>query len=227
MPTLAGRVPSYALLAEVLTQPEHWPDVTDTGSAQDPAVGMLPARSQKGSTMTRRMPALIALLIGVVGGALIAGSALIGASAQPAPTSVATSTASAGTAGACGWGSKRLPAKLRADLRAARALPVGERRPALRKIARAARAGDYGKRVQKFAKNRHHLHKLVRSKLPADFRADLKKARHLPVGERKPALKQIRTDALAGKYGDRVHKLVKHRLAHRAACKAKRSSSTA
>ncbi|MEO7351863.1 MAG: hypothetical protein ABIR34_13585, partial [Marmoricola sp.] len=36
----------------------------------------------------------------------------------------------------CGWRFKRLPAELRADLKAARALPAGERRPAVRKIVR-------------------------------------------------------------------------------------------
>lgn len=180
--------------------------------------------------MTRRMPVLLAVVIGVLGGALIAGSALIGASAQPAPASTATPTtsvASTDTARVCGWRIKHAPAKLRADLKAARALPVGERRPALRKIARAARAGDYGKRVQQVAKLRHRVHKLVWSKLPADFKADLKKARQLPVDERKPALKQIRTDALAGNYGARVQQLAEHRKEHRAACKATKGSSTA
>lgn len=180
--------------------------------------------------MTRRMPVLLAVLVGVLGGALIAGSALIGASARPAPASTTSSTASAASAGSgtvCRWRIKHLPAQLRADLRAARALPAEARRPALRKIARAARAGDYGTRVQRFAQKRHHLHRLVRSKLPASLRADLKAARQLPVDERRPALRQIRKDALAGKYGEQVRKLVERRTEHRAACKVTRGSSTA
>jgi hypothetical protein len=81
--------------------------------------------------------------------------------------------------------------------------------------------------VQKIAKQRHHARKVVRSKLPARLKADLKKARHLPVGERKAALKGIRTHVLAGDYGKFAQKVAEQRKAHRAACKASRSSSTA
>ena len=143
-------------------------------------------------------------LVGVLGGALIGGSALLGASASPAPASTATSVATAGTAKSCGWRLYYMTPKLRADLKAARALPKGERRPAVRKIVRAARAGDYGKRVQRLAKLRHRHHVAVWRKLPADFKADLKKARHLPAGsERRAALKGIWKDSLAGDYGTR------------------------
>jgi hypothetical protein len=178
--------------------------------------------------MSKPMPVLLALVVGVLGGALIGGSALLGASAQPAPASAASTHAAAASTGTvCGWRLKHLPAKLRADLKAARALPRGERRPALRKIARAARAGDYGTRVQKIAKKRHHLRQLVRKRLPADLKADLKKTRHLPVGERKAARKQIRAHVLAGDYGTFAQKVAERRKAHRAACRASRKPSTA
>lgn len=172
--------------------------------------------------MTTRMPVLLALLVGVLGGALIGGSALLGVSASAAPaTSASTSAATAGAAKSCGWRLKYMTPKLRADLKAARALPKGERRPAVRKIVRAARAGDYGNRVQRLAKQRYRHHLAVWRKLPADFKSDLKKARHLPAGaERKAALKEIRKDALAGDYGSYAKKVAERRKAHRAACKA-------
>ena len=160
--------------------------------------------------MSKRMPVLLALVVGVLGGALIGGSALLGvsASAAPAPASSATAVATASTAKSCGWRLRYMTPKLRADLKAARALPKGERRPAVRKIVRAARAGHYGKRVQRLAKLRHRHHVAVQKLLPADFKADLKKARHLPAGpERKAALKKIRKDALAGDYGSYAKKV--------------------
>jgi hypothetical protein len=174
--------------------------------------------------MSKRMSVLLAVLVGVLGGALVAGSALIGASAQPGPastSSTATSTAPAagtGTGKACGF--KRLPAQLRADLKAARALPVGERRPAVRRIVRDAKAGKYGEQAQRLVKNRPHLRTALRSKLPAELKADLKKMRQLPVEDRKAARKEIRKQALAGDYGTWVQQITERRKEHRAKCRA-------
>ncbi len=172
--------------------------------------------------MTRRMPVLLALVVGVLGGALIGGSALLGTSASAVPASSATTVATAGTAKSCGWRLRYMTPKLQADLKAARALPQGERRPAVRTIVRAARAGHYGKRVQRLAVRRHHHRLAVWKKLPADFRADLKQARHQPAGaERRAALKEVRQDALAGDYGSYAKKIAERRKAHRAACHAR------
>lgn len=176
--------------------------------------------------MSTRVTILLAVVVGVLGGTLISGSALVGASATA--TSVPALTASSPTTGQpnrCVLG--RLPAKLRADLLAARSLPVAERRAAVRKILKAARAGHYGKRAQQIVERRA-LRKAIRHQLPAQLRADLKQARHLPADERRPALKQIRKDALAGKYGELVKTLVEKRKEHQAACRsANKSASTA
>ncbi len=179
--------------------------------------------------MSKRVSLLIAVIVGVLGGTLVTGGALVASSAGAPATTSTTSAASTASAKNCAW--KKLPAKLRADLLAARALPVGQRRPAVKKIVKAARAGAYGKRVQQVMERRIALRKAIHKRLPATLRADLKKARHLPVGERKPALKQIRKDALGGKYGVQVQRLAEARKAHRAACHrartADKSDSTA
>jgi len=176
--------------------------------------------------MSKSASVLLAVIVGVLGGALVAGSALIGASAQPGSPTSTTNVSGLDRPASCGLRFKRLPEELRADLVAAHALPVGERRPAVRRIVKAARAGDYGKRVQRVIQHRAELRRFVRSKLPADLRADLRRARDLPTDERRAALKGIRTDALGGVYGERVQKFAEHRKEGRATCRANRQGQS-
>lgn len=177
--------------------------------------------------MSKRMPLLLAVLVGVLGGALIAGSALVGASAAPQTTSPSTTAAvAADHAGFCGWRFRHLPDQLRADLKAARALPRDRRHAAVHRIIESGLAGKYGPRARAVLEIRQGMHRLVRSKLPTTLRADIVKARHLPAGQRRDAIRQIWNSALFGKYGEKAQRLAEHRKAHRDSCWDGRPAST-
>jgi hypothetical protein len=184
--------------------------------------------------MNRRPPFLaavmVALIVGVLGGALVAGTALTGATAQSSSASAAPTTVSGAVrAKPCGGRLKQLSPELRADLvaarKGARTRPVEERRAALRKIVKAARAGDYGKRAQEVTRKRLEARKTTRKAFPAALKADLRQARLLEGSERTEARRQIHVDVLAGKYGEKVQERAEKRKAHRESCRANRKST--
>lgn len=119
----------------------------------------------------------------------------------------------------CGAVWSQLPEDLQADLKAARALPVAERREALREIRRDALDGDYGTRVQRFAERRDERIRAVRRVLPDELKADLHEARRLTGDERVDAYREIRAGALAGEYGERVQEVAVTVQQRREACR--------
>jgi hypothetical protein len=120
----------------------------------------------------------------------------------------------------CGAVWSTLPADLRTDLTAARKLPDGERRAALRSIRQDALDGEYGDRVQQIAERRHERVRAVRQLLPADLASDLREARDLTGETRVDAYEAIRDGALAGEYGDRVQRVAEAVQERREECGA-------
>lgn len=118
---------------------------------------------------------------------------------------------------------KKLPARLRTDLRAARALPAGQRGPALRAMREKALHGDYGSTAQRWAEHRIRHHARVAAHLPKDLRQDLRSVHKLPVAQRPAARKAIRAKVIAGGYGATAQKRAEKVAAHRAACRAQRT----
>lgn len=94
---------------------------------------------------------------------------------------------------------------LRRDLKAARALEGSDKLDALKKVRSDARAGEYGDKVEKKADRRADRRAARFALLPDELQADLEKLKSMSPGEdRKAFRKQIRADALAGTYGDKV-----------------------
>lgn len=118
----------------------------------------------------------------------------------------------------CGAVWSQLPEDLRADLRAVRALPTGQKPEALREIRRDALDGDYGARVQRFAERRDERIRAIRRALPDEMKADLHEARRLTGEDRLDAYREIRAGALAGEYGDRVQEVAVKVQERREAC---------
>ncbi len=185
--------------------------------------------------MASRLLVLSAAIAGVLGGAVVGGSALVGASAGTSPSSKDGSSFSAGPRvdRPCGPKWDRLPDALKTDLKAAHVLPAGpERQAALAQIRKDALAGKYGAAVQEHVRKRaeRRPEKLdqrggadrgerrgdLREQMPAELRADLDAVRKLPAGERLAALQKIRKDALAGKYGESAQKFAQERAGKRA-----------
>lgn len=119
----------------------------------------------------------------------------------------------------CGAVWSQLPEDLQADLKEVRALPAGEKVAALREIRRDALDGDYGTRVQRFAERRDERVRAIRQALPDELRADLREARRLTGDDRLDAYREIRADALAGEYGDRVQEVAVLVQERREACR--------
>lgn len=135
-------------------------------------------------------------------------------SSSPAPAAVEQTAATLGTE----LGSDDSPApgtdtnrkELRADLKAARALEGQARIDALKKVRAGAAAGEYGDKIEKRADRRSDRHAAYFALLPDDLQADLKELKAMPAGdERKAKREQIREDALAGKYGEKVQEAAK------------------
>ncbi len=113
-----------------------------------------------------------------------------------------------GDSGAADSDSNR--AQLRADLKAARALDGQARIDAVKKVRANAKAGEYGAKVEKRVDRRSDRRAAFLALLPDELRADLKELKAMPSGdERKAKRDQIRKDALAGKYGDKVEQAAK------------------
>lgn len=130
------------------------------------------------------------------------------ASAAPAPLASVTSAADVGAPGA------KLPAALKADLKAAWAAPDGKRVAALTAVLDKAVAGAYGDQVKARATR-------IKARLAAmdpQLRTDLAAAVELPKDQRRAALKAIMTKVRAGGYGEAAQqhaKALRHLLRHR------------
>ena len=175
----------------------------------------------KGSMMSKRTSVLVAAVVGVLAGAIVGGSALVGAAARSGSDgSGSTSTATPADDRPCGALLDKLPDDLKADLLAVRDLPVGaERRAALKEIAEKARDGKYGETVERFADRRLDHRKELWDRLPADLRADLRELRETPVEERRAAFEELRESALAGDYGPKVQQFAERRQERRELCR--------
>ena len=80
----------------------------------------------------------------------------------------------------------------------------------MKKVRANAKAGEYGAKVEKRVDRRSDRRAAFLALLPDELRADLKELKAMPSGdERKAKRDQIRKDALAGKYGDKVEQAAK------------------
>ncbi|MBZ5739115.1 hypothetical protein [Nocardioides mangrovi] len=156
---------------------------------------------------------LITSIAAVTTGVVATGATLAGAHA----TTTSTPQADAPTI-ACGAVWDRLPDALQDDLAALRGLSPAERTKAVRAIRKDALAGEYGDRVQSIAERRVGHRAEVWKRLPADLRHDLREARQADPADRAAAVDEIRTNALAGEYGDRVQTIAERLADRRDAC---------
>ena len=176
--------------------------------------------------MTGRARAAISGALGGAGALAVAAALLTGAGASPAAEGAAVSpaaatgsatagteaagTEAAGTEAATGHGSwsledlaaryAQLPAELRADLEALRAVPAAGRLAALEQIRDDALAGAYGEEVRAGAE------RLVvgLALLPSALVADLEALVSAETADVPAAVERIRDRALTGQYGERV-----------------------
>ncbi|MEO6605882.1 MAG: hypothetical protein ABIN55_09735 [Aeromicrobium sp.] len=101
-------------------------------------------------------------------------------------------------------------AELRKDLQAARKLKGQARLDAIKKIRADAAAGKYGEKVEKRTDRRSDRRAAAFALLPDDLQADLKELKAMPGGEERKARRaEIRKDALAGEYGEKVQEAAK------------------
>lgn len=135
-------------------------------------------------------------------------------SSSPAPATVEQTAATLGTelssddSPAPGTDSNR--EELRADLKAARGLEGQARLDAMKKVRADAKAGEYGKQIEKRVDRRSDRHAALFALLPDELQADLKELKAMPAGEERKAMReQIRKDALAGEYGEKVQEAAK------------------
>jgi hypothetical protein len=96
--------------------------------------------------------------------------------------------------------------RLRADLKAARALEGDARRQALADIRSKARDGAYGAGIERRADRRQIHHELVFSLLPDNLQTDLQALKNAPADQRKDLRAELMDKALAGDYGPEVQK---------------------
>jgi len=114
------------------------------------------------------------------------------------PASIADSPAPGGTSDG--------PSRLRADLKAARALDGTARHDALADIRQKARDGAYGDRIEHRADRRQIRHDLFFSLLPDNLQADLTALKAAPEDQRTQLREHIMDKALSGDYGADVQK---------------------
>ncbi len=139
----------------------------------------------------------------VLAGAMLATATVVGiTSAAAAPS--ADPTAVDELVVPCGAIWERLPQELRADLRAVQELPDAEKPAAIREIRADALDGAYGKRVAAAADRIKERRARLFKRLPEELQADLTALRARPDAEKVVYAQQIRADALAGEYGERV-----------------------
>jgi hypothetical protein len=155
-------------------------------------VGVAAARGNSGTTsvdLTSQAQALDAALAdpaAALDGAALDGAALDGAADPTDPSG--------------GW------SRLRADLKAARALHGDARRAALADIRQKARDGSYGSGIERRADRRQIHRELFFSLLPDNLQADLTELKNAPVDQREKLRADIMDKALAGEYGADVQK---------------------
>ena len=140
--------------------------------------------------------------------ALVLGSGAVAANAAtPAPTT-SSSTCSFGQHLLSAW--KTVPADLRSDLKAAKAMKPGkDRRADLVKIHDKALDGGYGAGVEAKAEwLKAHPGERLRP-LPDNLKADLKAMRADPKSKKVADLNAIADKAVAGTYGTKVESFAK------------------
>lgn len=127
-------------------------------------------------------------------------------SSSPAPATTVEQTATTMDAALAGDASASDDrAQLLKDLKAARDLDGQAKVDALKKVRADAKAGKYGDKIEKRAHRKSDKRAAFFALLPDDLQADLKELKAMPAGdERKAKRQQIRKDALAGEYGEKV-----------------------
>ncbi|MES2093091.1 MAG: hypothetical protein V4531_04665 [Actinomycetota bacterium] len=140
--------------------------------------------------------------------ALGTGGLSAGAATTPAPVSTSSSSCSFGQHLVSAW--KTVPANLRADLKAARALKPGtERRDALKKIQAKALDGGYGAGTQARAEWRKDRGGEKLRPLPDSLKVDLKTLRSTPKPGKVAEAEKIADTAIAGGYGATIESFAK------------------
>jgi hypothetical protein len=119
----------------------------------------------------------------------------------------------------CGAVWNRLPADLKADVEAVEDLPDAEKPAAIRAIKEDAVAGEYGAKVARAAERMQDRRERVLGHLPEDLQADLEALRALPDEDKVAAAKELRADALAGEYGDKVQTFAERMQQRRDVCR--------
>lgn len=146
---------------------------------------------------------LITTLAAAVSGAVLATATVVGiTSAAAAPA--ADPTAVDELVVPCGAIWKRLPQELRQDLKAVQDRSDAEKPAAIREIRADALAGEYGAKVAAAAERIKERRARLFTRLPEALRADLKALKSLPDADKVAYAEEIRADALAGEYGERV-----------------------
>ena len=158
-------------------------------------------------TITTRWATGVAVSAGL---AIALGTGGLAASAATALTPVSSSSSS------CSFGEhllsawKAVPANLRADLTAAKALKPGtERRAALKKIRATALDGGYGAGVESRAEwRKDHRGEKLRP-LPENLKADIKTLHSTPKSGKVAETEKIADTAIAGGYGATIESFAK------------------
>jgi hypothetical protein len=119
----------------------------------------------------------------------------------------------------CGAVWDRMPQDLRDDLTAVQDLPAAEQPAAVREIRAGALAGEYGAQVATAAERLQDRRADVLGKLPQDLQTDIAELKALPDSEKVAAAQQLRADAVAGEYGDRVQAFAERMQERREACR--------
>lgn len=134
---------------------------------------------------------------GLVGGALLMGS---GASAD----TTSTDTHSSVTADSSSTDSN--VEEFRADLKDARELTGEARTDAVKKVLEAAKAGEYGDKVEKLVTHKGKHLARIWAHAPQELKDDLKEVREAAPEDRAALKHEIFTNALDGDYGDKAQK---------------------
>ena len=98
-------------------------------------------------------------------------------------------------------------------------LPAAEKPAAIRAIKEDAVAGEYGAKVARAAERMQDRRDRALGHLPEDLQADLEALRALPDEDKVAAAQELRADALAGEYGDKVQGFAERMQERRDACR--------
>lgn len=150
---------------------------------------------------------VIATISAALAGAVLATVTVVGVTeAYAAPA--ADPTAVDELVVPCGAVWKRLPQELRDDLSTVQDLPDADKPAAIREIRADALAGEYGQKVAAAAERIKQRRARLFTRLPEDLQADLSTLKALPDADKVAYAKEIRANALAGEYGERVQDFV-------------------